>query len=80
LTASYITPYALTLQATTQQIGYLASIPTLMTMLLLLWTPLLTERAGSRKAFLIPVDFIQALTWLPILGFQFCFIPIRYCG
>jgi MFS family permease len=73
LTASYITPYALTLQATTQQIGYLASIPTLMTMLLLLWTPLLTERAGSRKAFLIPVDFIQALTWLPILG-----IPILF--
>jgi len=34
---------------------------------------MLTERAGSRKAFLIPVDFIQALTWLPILG-----IPILF--
>ena len=73
LTANYITPYALTMQASTQQIGYLTSVPNFVTMLVLLWTPMLTERAGSRKAFLIPVDFIQALLWLPILGIPFLF-------
>ena len=73
LTTNYITPYALTLQATTQQIGYLASIPSFVTMLVLLWTPMLSEKAGSRKAFLLPVDFIQALMWLPLLGISFLF-------
>ncbi|MGP8079937.1 MAG: hypothetical protein ACLPVI_05440 [Dehalococcoidales bacterium] len=61
------------MQATTQQIGYLTSIPNFATMLVLLWTPLLAERARSRKAFIIPVDLFLSLLWLPILLIPFLF-------
>ena len=73
LTTNYITPYALTMQATTQQIGFLTSIPNFATMLALLWTPLLAERARSRKAFIIPIDLFLYLLWLPILLVPFLF-------
>ena len=73
LTTNYITPYALTMQATTQQIGFLTSIPNFATMLALLWTPLLAERARSRKAFIIPIDLFLSLLWLPILLVPFLF-------
>jgi MFS family permease len=61
------------MQATTQQIGYLTSIPNFATMLALLFTPMLAERAGNRKAFLLPIDFLLALLWLPILAIPFLF-------
>jgi MFS family permease len=61
------------MQATTQQIGYLTSIPNFATMLVLLWTPLLSERARSRKAFIIPIDLFLCLLWLPILAIPFLF-------
>jgi len=61
------------MQATTQQIGYLTSIPNFATMLVLLWTPLLSERARSRKAFVIPIDLFLCLLWLPILAIPFLF-------
>ena len=73
LATNYITPYALTMQATTQQIGYLTSIPNFATMLALSWTTLLAEHARSRKAFIIPVDLVLSLLWLPILLVPFLF-------
>lgn len=71
LTGNYITPYALTMQATTQQIGYLASFPNFANMLVMLIAPLLAERVGSRKKFILPGVFIHALLYLPMLALPF---------
>ena len=73
LTGNYITPYALAMQATTQQIGYLSSLPNFVNMLVLLIAPMLSERAGSRKAFILPAVLLHALLWLPILAIPFLF-------
>jgi MFS family permease len=73
LTANFITPYALTMQATTQQIGYLSSLPNFANMLIQLFAPLISERIGSRKSLLVWSVFVQALLWLPILLIQFIF-------
>jgi len=67
LTQNFIAPLALALKATTQQIGLLTSIPSLMMALSQLSAPTLSEKAGSRKAFILPVVFLHALMWLPIL-------------
>ena len=67
LTQNYITPFALALKATTAQIGLLSSIPSLMMALSQLSAPRLAEKAGSRKALILPVVFLHAIMWLPIL-------------
>ena len=59
--------------ATTQQIGYLSSIPNFANMLILLFAPMLSERVGSRKNFILPAVLIIALCWLPILAIQYLF-------
>jgi hypothetical protein len=46
LTTNYITPYALPMQATTQQIGYLTSISNFATMLALFWN---AAAGGTRQ-------------------------------
>jgi len=73
LTGNYITPYALTMQATTQQIGYLTSFPSFANMLVMLMAPLLTERVGNRKKIILPGVLIQALLYLPMLALVFIF-------
>ena len=73
LTGNYVTPYALTMQASTQQIGYLSSIPSFANMLVLLVAPFLSERAGSRKSLVLPAVLAQALMWLPILAIPYLF-------
>jgi len=73
LTGSYITPFALTMQATTQQIGYLSSFPNFVSMLVQLFAPMISERIGSRKKLLIASIFVQAFMWLPILLIPFIF-------
>ena len=73
LTGGYITPYALTMRATTQQIGYLTSLPSFANSLIQLISPFLSERVNSRKAFLLPNILIQAVLWLPILAIPFLF-------
>jgi MFS family permease len=67
LTQNFIAPFALALKATTQQIGLLTSIPSLMMALSQLSAPTLSDKAGSRKGFILPVVFLHALMWLPIL-------------
>lgn len=73
LTANYLTPYALTMQATTQQIGYLTSLPNFANMLIQLFAPLISERVGSRKSLLVWSVLVQALLWFPILLIPFVF-------
>lgn len=73
LTQNYITPFALALKATTQQVGLLASIPNLTMAFTQLAAPNLSEKAGSRKGLILPMVFAQALMWLPILLIPFFF-------
>jgi len=73
LTGAYITPFALSMQATTQQIGFLTSLPNFMNMLTALFTPMISERLGSRKTLLVSSVFVQALMWLPMLLIPYIF-------
>jgi MFS family permease len=73
LTQSYIVPFALALRATTAQIGLLSSIPGLTMALSQFAVPRLTERAGSRKRFILPVILLHALMWVPILLIPYLF-------
>ncbi len=68
LTQDYVTPFALVLGATIRQIGFLASIPSLATSLSQLIAPYATDRAGSRKGFILPVVFVHALIWMLVLS------------
>lgn len=67
LTQNYITPYALTMKATTQQIGLLTGVPNFTMAAVQFIAPGLSERIGSRKSFILPMVLMHALMWLPIL-------------
>jgi MFS family permease len=67
LTQNYITPYALTMKASTQQIGLLTSVPNFTMAAAQFAAPALSERAGSRKGFILPMAVMHALMWVPIL-------------
>jgi MFS family permease len=71
LTFNYITPFALALKATTAQVGLLTSIPNLIMAVSQLAAPDLAERAGSRKGLILPVVFLHALMFIPILLIPF---------
>jgi MFS family permease len=73
LTANYITPFALALKATTAQIGLLTSIPNLIMAVSQLAAPDLAERAGSRKGLILPVVFLHAVMFVPILLIPYIF-------
>jgi MFS family permease len=73
LTQNYVTPLALELKATTGQVGLLSSMPSLMMALSQLIAPNLSERAGSRKGFILPVVFGHALLFIPILLVHYVF-------
>ena len=73
LTGNYIGPLALELKATTAQIGLLASIPSLTMALSQLAAPHLLERAGSRKGLILPMVFLHAVMFIPILLVPFLF-------
>lgn len=77
LTQNYITPFALALKATTAHIGLLTSFPNLMTAMSQLAAPKLTERAESRKGFMLPMVFVHALMWLPVMLIPFVFPSSR---
>jgi MFS family permease len=67
LTQNYITPYALTMKASTREIGLLTSVPNFTMAAAQFAAPALSERAGSRKGFILPMALMHALMWLPIL-------------
>jgi MFS family permease len=71
LTQSYVTPFALALKATTTQVGLLASIPNLIVGVSQLAAPNLSERAGSRKGMILPMVFVHAVMFIPILLIPF---------
>jgi MFS family permease len=73
LTQNYISPLALELKATTTQIGLLSSIPSLAMSFSQLSAPYLSTRAGSRKGFILPVVFMHAIMFIPILLVPFLF-------
>jgi len=73
LTQNYMTPFALEMKATTGQVGLLSSIPAMMMALAQLAAPGLSQRAGSRKAFILPVCFAHALMYIPVLLVHYLF-------
>jgi MFS family permease len=73
LTFNYITPFALALKATTAQIGLLTSLPNLIMAVSQLAAPDLAEKAGSRKGLILPVVFLHALMFVPILLIPYIF-------
>lgn len=62
---SYITPFAVALNASTRYIGIIASLPNLVASLLQLNTVRIMERS-SRKKLIVKSTLFQALMWLPI--------------
>lgn len=77
LTQNYLTPFAIALKATTLQIGLLSSFPNLLMAVSQLVAPNLSEKAGSRKGFILPVVLVHALLWLPILLVPYLFTESR---
>jgi MFS family permease len=73
LTQNYITPYALTMKASTQEIGLLTSVPNFTMAAVQFAAPALSERARSRKGFILPMAVMHALMWLPILLIPYLF-------
>jgi len=73
LTQNYITPYALTMKASTQQIGLLTSVPNFTMAAVQFAAPGLSERIGSRKGFILPMAIMHALMWLPVLLIPYMF-------
>ena len=73
LTQNYITPFALKMQATNSQISLLSSIPTLLTAISQFLSPGLVERAGTRKALILPMVFLNGLMFVPIMLVPFIF-------
>jgi len=73
LTQNYITPYALNLKATNSQISLLSAIPSLLTAISQFFSPSLLERAGNRKNLILPMVFLNALMFIPILLVPFLF-------
>ena len=72
-TQNYITPFALALKATTAQIGLLSSFPNFATAFSQLAAPALVERAGSRKAMIVPIVFVHAAMWLLVFLLPYLF-------
>ncbi len=71
LIQNYVTPLALALKATTAQVGLLASIPQLIVGFSQLAAPHLSERAGSRKGLILPMVFMHAIMFIPVLLIPF---------
>lgn len=69
---SYITPYALTLNANNAQIGFLTSFTNLFAPIAQLFGSKLMEKY-SRKSIVSKFVFIQALTWILMISLGFLF-------
>ena len=71
----YVSPYAISLNATSSQIGLLSSLPPLAGAIFQLFSPKTIDWMKSRKNVVLIAVFIQALMWLPILFIPFL-IPL----
>lgn len=70
---AYISPYAIALNASNQQIGLLSAVPNLVAPLAQLGTIRVMEKVASRKRIVITAVTLQAFMWLPILIIPFLF-------
>jgi MFS family permease len=68
---NYISPFAIALNATNQQIALLASMPQLLSSLFQLLSAKLTDLIKNRKKIIIWGVIIQALIWFPLFYFPF---------
>jgi MFS family permease len=71
LIQNFVTPFALALKATTTEVGLLASFPNLIVGFSQLAAPRLSQRAGSRKGLILPMVFLHAVMFIPILLIPF---------
>jgi MFS family permease len=63
---TYLGPYGIFLQATTLQVGLLATLPQLFGAVMQWASALVMDRIGSRRAFICAGAFFQATLWIPI--------------
>jgi len=70
---SYFSAFAVFLKASTAQIGFLASVPTLLASFAQLFSAWLGHRYGKRKAIILIGAGLQALIWLPLLSLPLLF-------
>lgn len=73
LTQNYTIPYAIAMNTSTAQVGFLTGIPYLSMVLTQLFSPILVEKVGSRKTFILIVVFLHSLIWLPVLFIPYLF-------
>jgi MFS family permease len=71
LIQNFVTPFALALKATTTEVGLLNSFPNLIVAFSQLVAPRLSQRAGSRKGLILPMVFLHAVMFVPILLIPF---------
>lgn len=64
---SYFSAFAVFLKANTAQIGFLASIPTLLASFAQLFSAWLGHKYGKRKAIILIGAGLQAVIWLPLM-------------
>jgi len=65
LTQDYVTPFALALKASVPQIGILSALPNLSIAFSQLFAPFLSEKAKSRKGFVLKAVLLQAVCFIP---------------
>jgi len=68
---NYISPFAIALNATNQQIALLASIPQLLSSLFQLLSAKVTDLIKNRKKIILWSVIIQALIWFPLFYIPF---------
>ena len=68
---NYISPFAIALNATNQQIAFLASMPQLLSSLFQLLAAKITDLIKNRKKIILWGVIIQALVWLPLFYIPF---------
>jgi MFS family permease len=81
---TYFSAFAISLQATTQQIGVLASVPALLASFVQLLSAWVGRRTGHRKLLVLVGASVQALALLPIavlpLLFPHLALPLLICS
>ena len=68
---SYISPFAIALNASNSQVGMLASIPSILSPLAQLITAKFVRKIKSRRDLIGLFVLIQALLWIPIILLPF---------
>jgi len=72
---TYFSAFALFLKASTAQIGFLASVPPLLSSLAQVLSAWIGHKTGKRKAIILTGAVLQGLVWLPLM-----FLPLLFPG